>query len=95
VRRHFFLPGDLERLLRQAGCEQVVTERYITVEDIDVWSDNGAIGEDRREAILEVYRHATPAFRRYHGTQLADGRIRDHMLFEAAAGVVGSGATGR
>jgi SAM-dependent methyltransferase len=86
VRRHFFLPADVERLLRAAGCEQIQLERYVSVEDVDVWSDNGAIDEERREAIREVYRSASDGFRGLHAIAQADGRWVDHMLFVVAAG---------
>lgn len=86
VRRHFFLPGDLETLLREAGCDEIRSERYVSAEDVDVWSDNGAIGEDRREAIRAMYRNASAAFRELHAVQEEGGRVRDHMLFVAAAG---------
>jgi DNA gyrase subunit B len=86
VRRHFFLPSGLEELLAKAGCEQTRTRSYVSVEDVDVWSDNGAIEEERREAIREVYRRASPEFRALHAVQEADGRFTDHMLFVLAAG---------
>lgn len=88
VRRHFFLPDDLTGLLRDAGCDPVTAERYVSVEDVDVWSDNGAIDEERREAIRRVYRSASEEFRRLHAVRQQDGRFVDHMLFVAAAGVV-------
>ena len=91
VRRHFFLPDDVPALLREVGCEQVTATRYVSVEDVDVWSDNGAIEEDRREAIREVYRTASDDFRRLHAVEQVDGRFVDHMLFVAAAGVVTAG----
>jgi SAM-dependent methyltransferase len=86
ARRHFFLDRDLEALLHDAGCEQVRLERYVSTEDVDVWSDNGAIGEERREAIRQVYRRASPAFRSLHAVTDGDGRIVDHMLFAIATG---------
>lgn len=86
VRRHFFLPSDLEELLRKAGCDQTETRSYVSVENVDVWSDNGAIEEDRREAIREVYRNASSDFRSLHAVREADGRFTDHMLFVLAAG---------
>ena len=38
VRRHFFLPDDLGRLLTDVGCDPVTEERYVSVEDVDVGS---------------------------------------------------------
>ncbi|MGX2993441.1 class I SAM-dependent methyltransferase [Streptomyces sp. JNUCC 64] len=86
ARRHFFGPGDVEALLTGAGCDPVRSRRYVSVEDVDVWSDNGAIGEDAREAIRERYAKASPAFRARHAVSEADGRITDHMLFVVASG---------
>jgi DNA gyrase subunit B len=86
VRRHFFLPEDVAALLRDAGCRNVSLEKYVSVEDVDVWSDNGAIDEERREAIRRVYRGASQAFLDLHGVQESDGRFTDRMLFVLAAG---------
>ncbi|WP_223166593.1 class I SAM-dependent methyltransferase [Nonomuraea sp. SYSU D8015] len=86
VRRHFFLPEDLEALLTGVGCDSVVTERYISVEDVDVWSDNGAIDEDRREAIRDVYRSASEPFRKLHAVRESDGMLTDNMLFVITVG---------
>lgn len=90
VRRNFFLPGDVERMVRQAGFGGVASHRYVSVEDVDDWSDNGAIGEDRREAIREVYRAASREFSALHLAQAADGRIVDHMLFVAVSATKGA-----
>jgi DNA gyrase subunit B len=87
VRRQFFEPPDLERLLgNDAGCVDVVLDRYVSVEDVDNWSDNGAIDEARREQIREIYRCASADFRRLHAVEEADGRFVDHMLFVIVAG---------
>jgi SAM-dependent methyltransferase len=87
VRRHFFLPEDLERLLTSVGCDPVTLTRFVTTENVDAWSDNGAIGEDRREAIREVYRASSPEFRQLHGVQQEDGHFVDYMLFILACGI--------
>lgn len=86
VRRHFFCPEDPENLLTAAGCVEVDSRRHISIEDVDVWSDNGAIEESRREAIREVYRNASEPFRRLHSVREDDGRFVDHMLFLVATG---------
>ncbi len=90
ARRNFYLRGDLERLLLDAGCTTAVVHDYVSVEDVDAWSDNGAIEESRREAIREVYRRASPAFARLHAVATEDGtRFRDNMLFGLALGIKG------
>ncbi|WNV84996.1 methyltransferase domain-containing protein [Umezawaea sp. Da 62-37] len=86
VRRHFFLPTHPARLLESQGCDPVESHRYISVEDVDVWSDNGAIGEARREAIREVYRTASDDFRRLHSVRESHGRVVDNMLFMVTVG---------
>ncbi|WP_103532413.1 class I SAM-dependent methyltransferase [Streptomyces sp. SM11] len=86
ARRHFFRPGDVEALLVGAGCDPVRSQRYVSVEDVDVWSDNGAIGEDAREAIRDRYARASPAFRARHAVVETGGRITDRMLFAVVSG---------
>jgi hypothetical protein len=44
-RLYFFPPLDIEKLLCDGGCKEIATRRYTSVGDIEVWSDNGAIGE--------------------------------------------------
>lgn len=86
VRRHFFLPEDLRTLLHDAGCTEVELRRYVSFEDVDIWSDNGAIEEDRREAIRGVYRNASEEFRSLHAVREENGSFVDQMLFVVAAG---------
>ncbi len=91
ARRNFYLREDLSRLLTNAGFTSVAVHDYISVEDVDVWSNTGAIAEADREGIRAVYRTASPAFQRLHAAQVtrADGleRIVDNMLFGIAVGV--------
>ncbi|ABD11149.1 ubiquinone biosynthesis protein UbiE [Frankia sp. CcI156] len=86
VRRHFFLPEDMAKLVASSGCTDLRTERYVSIEDVDVWSDNGAIDESAREAIREVYRSASPEFSRLHSVHQRNGLFVDHMLFVIASG---------
>jgi SAM-dependent methyltransferase len=89
ARRNFFVPGDLERLLREAGCREVAVHRHLSEEDVDLWSDNGAITESKRARIREIYRNASPEFLRLHQVQYPDNeRIVDRMLFAIAVGTV-------
>ena len=92
VRRNFYLQSDLVQLFEAAGLENVTVHKHISPEDVDVWSDNGAISEMRREAIREIYRTASPSFSKHHHVKSIDGsRFIDNMLF---AIVVGSKPTG-
>ena len=60
---------------------------FVSSEDVDTWSDNGAIGEASRVRIRNLYRDASPAFQRHHRARfLEDGRIVDQMLFILAVG---------
>ena len=73
-------------LLRGAGFVDVAVHDAIVDEDVDVWSDNKAIDEGRREAIRAVYRSASPAFAALHGVRIEGGQIVDRMLFGLAVG---------
>jgi SAM-dependent methyltransferase len=87
ARRNFFVPADLSRLLLDAGCREVQMHSYLSEEDVDVWSDNGAIIETSRERIRAMYLSASPEFRRLHQIQYRDdGGIVDRMLFVIAVG---------
>jgi DNA gyrase subunit B len=87
ARKNFYMRADLTRLFEQAGGQNVVVHDYISIEDVDVWSDNKAISEARREGIRNVYRHGTAGFKQHHAVQITDqGRIVDHMLFGIATG---------
>jgi len=87
ARRNFYLRDDLARLLQGAGFAHVAVHDAIVEEDVDVWSDNKAIDEGRREAIRAVYRAASPAFSALHGVRIEGDRIVDRMLFGMAVGV--------
>jgi SAM-dependent methyltransferase len=92
VRRHFFLPGDVENMARTAGFRHVAGHRYVSIEDVDAWSDNGAISGDRREAIRNVYRSASAEFLNLHSVEMGEGRLVDHMLFIAVSAIKPDGA---
>lgn len=85
ARRNFYLRADLSRLLTDAGAVNVAVHDYISVEDVDVWSNTGAITDAAREGIRNVYRNASSAFAELHAVQVGD-RIVDHMLFGVAVG---------
>ncbi|MDP2317341.1 MAG: methyltransferase domain-containing protein [Pseudomonadota bacterium] len=89
ARKNFYLRADLARLLTTAGFGEVAVHDYVSVEDVDVWSNTGAITDEAREGIRNVYRNASPAFQELHAVQVGD-RIVDHMLFGVAIGVKAS-----
>ncbi len=86
ARRNFYLREDLSRLMAQAGASSVVVHDWVSIEDVDVWSDTGAITEEAREGIRAVYRGASAEFATLHAVSVGD-RIMDHMLFGVAVGV--------
>ncbi len=89
ARRNFFRREDLARLLKDAGCVEVVVQDFISEEDVDRWADNGAIEDERRRQIGDIYRAASPGFNQYHAVRIeADGRIVDRMLFGIAIGTI-------
>ena len=87
ARKNFYMREDLIRLFEQAGGKGVAVHDYVSVEDVDVWSDNKAIAESRREGIRDIYRNGSAGFKQHHAVQITDdGRIVDHMLFGIAVG---------
>jgi SAM-dependent methyltransferase len=87
VRKNFYLREDLSRLMTEAGLVDVVVHDHVSNEDVDAWSDNGAIPESRREAIRTVYRNGSSAFMNLHAvSRIDDGRFVDAMLFGIAIG---------
>jgi SAM-dependent methyltransferase len=91
ARRNFFVSGDLLGPLFEAGCTQVNALPYVSIEDVNAWSDNGAIDESRREAIRDIYRNGSePFLSRHHAEVNAEAgldRIVDHMLFHVTVGL--------
>jgi SAM-dependent methyltransferase len=87
ARRHFFVPQDVETLLQNSGCSNATLHRFVSSEDVDTWSGNGAIEESNRRQIRDLYLNASPAFQFHHQARfLDDGRIMDQMLFVLAVG---------
>ncbi len=91
ARRNFFMPEDVPRLLGAAGFEAVETAEYLTVESVNQWIDNGAIGADRMEGIRKAYEGASEEFRRLHCLRFQSGDILDTMKLVLARGRKGSG----
>jgi len=88
ARCNFYMREDLERLLTEGGCSEATVHDHISVEDVDAWSDNGAIEESRREGIRAVYRDASKPFSALHAVATEDGdRFVDNMLFGLALGI--------
>jgi len=89
ARRNFFMREDLAKLLTDAGCVDVGVMDFISEEDVDRWADNGAIEDERRRQIHEIYHRASKGFNQYHAVSIgADGRIVDRMLFGIAIGTI-------
>lgn len=89
ARRNFFRREDLAKLLVDAGCVEVGVTDFISEEDVDRWADNGAIEDERRRQIHDIYHQASPGFNQYHAVKIGtDGRIVDRMLFGIAIGTI-------
>ncbi len=89
ARRNFFRREDLARLLTDAGCTAVTVTDFISDEDVERWADNGAIRDERRQGIRDIYHSASPGFNRYHAVHIEEGgKIIDRMLFGIAIGVI-------
>ena len=87
ARRNFFIREDLGKLLLDAGCASAEVRDWVTKENVDAWANNGAIGDERQEAIRRCYEQASEAFKGYHMVALEDGHYVDRMLFGVAIGV--------
>ena len=91
VRRNFYLREDMLSLFQQAGFEDIVLHDHISNENVDIWSNNGAISEERREAIRNMYRNGSDAFLSHHRVQSKDENTNkntfyDQMLFAIVVG---------
>ena len=89
VRRNFYLREDITLLFEQAGFKEIVLHDHISNENVDVWSNNGAISEERREAIRNMYRNGSDAFLSLHRVQSQDDNkntFHDQMLFAIVVG---------
>jgi DNA gyrase subunit B len=86
VRRNFYLKEDLQKLFEESGLIDIEVHLHISAEDVDIWSDNGAISETRREDIRNIYRNATKQFNQYHNVQSNNSQFLDNMLFAIVVG---------
>ena len=79
ARKNFFLPQDFERILKLNNFSDIEFFEYLTVESVNQWTDHGAIDENVRRRIREVYRNASDDFKNIHQLRFADGDIFDTM----------------
>ena len=74
-------------LFEQATLKDIVVHNHISNENVDIWSNNGAISEERREAIRNMYRKGSAEFLSLHSVQSDDSTIFvDKMLFAIVVG---------
>ncbi len=85
ARRNFYVREDLVALLEAAGAVNIEVHDYVSVENVDEWSNTGAIDESAREEIRQIYRHASSGFVDLHAASVGD-QIVDHMLFGIIVG---------
>lgn len=87
ARRNFFVPADLGILLEKAGCARVELHSWISEEDVDLWSNNGAIEIQSCQRIRDLYVHGSARFKERHGIRRTEhGSVIDRMLFAIAVG---------
>ena len=73
ARRNFWVRGDVQALLEDAGFSSVRTVEHVSIEDVDAWSANGAISESGVKA-FETSTATHPPFRSLHA--VATGTTR-------------------
>jgi ubiquinone/menaquinone biosynthesis C-methylase UbiE len=78
-RKNFFLPDDFRRLLARNGFCSIESFTHLTRESVNRWTDNGAITEEAREKIRDVYKKAPPLFKKIHRVEFMEGDIFDTM----------------
>lgn len=81
ARVNFFMPGDLESLLEEHGLHVDEVGQYRSVESVNQWIDHGASTEEERSKIHEIYKNASPEFKKLHEIEFRDNDILDTMLF--------------
>lgn len=86
VRVNFFVAGDQERLLLDAGLAIPRVEHYHTFESAQNWLGKGSIPAERQQAAFDVYENAGEAFRESHALVQRDGDYIDRMLFVLVLG---------
>lgn len=79
ARKNFFLPEDIQCLLRKNDFRGIEAFEYITRESVNQWIDNGAIDENQRRKIKEAYTNSSELFRKLHNIEFEDGDIFDSM----------------
>lgn len=81
ARVNFFIPGDLESLLEELGFTVDEVGQYRSRESVHQWIHHGASTEGERNAIMNIYRNATPEFKKIHEIEFVEDDILDTMLF--------------
>ncbi len=87
ARRNFFFREDLQNLLDSAGCSSAHVHDWLSDENVEIWSDNGAIANERIEGIRDIYRNASGRFRDLHRVRETENGFIDRMIFGVAIGV--------
>lgn len=79
ARKNFFLADDFLRLLRKYPFRDIETFEYLTEESVNQWTDTGALSEEAKAKIKEIYKNASDDFRRIHKLRFEKGDIFDRM----------------
>lgn len=79
ARKNFFLPGDIQRLMREHNFSGIDYFEYITRESVNQWINNAAIDGTQRMKIREAYINSSELFRKLHAIEFKNGDIFDSM----------------
>jgi len=80
ARKNFFLPEDIPNCLQKINFKDIYSDNYESIESINKWANNGAIPEDRVEAIKKVYHDSSDEFKKIHKLEINDKDVLDSML---------------
>lgn len=79
ARKNFFMPGDFEKELKNAGFVNIETSEYITRESVNKWINNGAIDVVQMAEIIDAYKGAPDEFKKIHDITIEEDDIYDSM----------------
>ena len=79
ARKNFFLEQDFRRALAKLPFAGIKFFGYITKESVNQWIGNAAIKEEQIKKIKEVYKNASPVFKKLHKIEFRDGDVFDSM----------------
>lgn len=79
ARKNFFLPDDFLCLLKKQLFRDIESFEYLTRESVNQWINNGALNENAKAKIREMYENSSDDLRKIHNLQFKNGDIFDTM----------------